>query len=155
MTHVASNEHTVATRAFMLLPVALATHIAEEWFAGFTDWARVTINIDIDAAQFLTVNLIGLVLFTIVSAIAYLDARSAWIGVSLTALFCVNAALHAGLSIATGAYSPGTISGLLLYVPLSVIIFRWAAMNMSRSAVAGAILFGVAVHAVVTLSVAL
>ena len=110
-----SSNNYLAPLAVILLPVALAMHIAEEWFGGFTDWARLTLDIDVEATQFLSVNLVGLVLFTIGAAIAYREPRAAWIGVSLAALFCLNAILHAGLSVAIGVYSPGLALSLSLW----------------------------------------
>ena len=65
MTDSSNTDHSFAPRAFILLPFAVALHIAEEWFGGFTDWARLTLDLDIPAAQFLSTNLTGLVLFAI------------------------------------------------------------------------------------------
>ncbi len=141
--------------AFILLPLALTMHILEEWFGGFTDWARFNLDLNIDAGQFLFINLIGLVLFTIGATFAYREPRAAWIGVSLTALVGLNAILHAGLSVAVGVYSPGTITGLVLYLPLSVIIFRWAVGHLPGRVVGGAIFFGIGIHLVATLSATL
>jgi hypothetical protein len=141
-----------APLAVILLPVAVALHIAEEWFGGFIDWARLVMEVNIEAEQFLAINTIGLVLFVIGCASAYREPRAAWIGVSLAALVGVNAIVHTVLSVAVGEYSPGTITGLLLYVPMSVIIIRWAATHLSRGVVGGAILFGIGIHAVATLS---
>ena len=152
MTDSSNTDHSFAPRAFILLPFAVALHIAEEWFGGLTDWARLTLDLDIPAAQFLSTNLAGLVLFAIGATFAYREPRAAWIGVSLTALVCLNTILHTGLSVAVGVYSPGTITGLLLYIPMSVIIFRWAATHLSRGVFGGAIIFGIGIQAVATLS---
>ncbi len=141
-----------APLAVILLPVAVALHIAEEWFAGLTDWANLFLDIDIGAERFLTINMIGLVLFVIGAASAYREPRATWIGVSLAALVGLNAVVHMVLSVAVGAYSPGTITGLLLYIPLCIIIFRWAAVHQPRSVIVGSILFGIGIHAVATLS---
>ncbi len=141
-----------APLAVILLPVAVALHLAEEWFAGLIDWASLVLDVNIEAERFLTINMIGLVLFVLGAAFAYREPRAAWISVSLAALVGVNAIAHTVLSVVVGSYSPGTITGLLLYIPLSVIIIRWAATHLSRGVVGGAILFGIGVHAVATLS---
>ena len=146
-----NNNPSSAPPAVILLPVAVAMHVAEEWFGGFIDWASHFLDINIGAERFLAINTIGLVLFVIGAASAYREPRVAWIGVSLAALVGLNAILHTGLSVAVGAYSPGTITGLLLYVPLSVIIIRWAATHLSHRVVGGAILLGIAIHAMATL----
>jgi len=134
------------------LPVALALHIAEEWSWGFTEWASVALNVNIGIDRFLAINLTGLVLFVIGAATAYRNPRAAWIGVSLAALVGVNAILHTVLSVALEDYSPGTVTGLLLYIPLCIIIFRWAAAHQPRSVLVGSTLFGIGFHAVATLS---
>lgn len=147
-----NDNHTSAPFAVIVLPVAVALHIAEEWFAGLIDWASLFLDINIGAERFLTINMIGLVLFIIGAASAYHEPRAAWIGVSLAALIGLNAVAHTVLSVAVGAYSPGTITGLFLYIPLCIIIFRWAAAHQPRSVIVGSILFGISIHAVATLS---
>ena len=155
MTESLNDDPLSAPIAVILLPVAVAMHVAEEWFGGFIDWASLVLDVNIGADRFLAINMIGLVLFVIGAASAYREPRAAWIGVSLAALVGLNAIVHTVLSVAVGAYSPGTITGLLLYVPLSIIIIRWAATYLSRLVVGGAILFGIGIHAVATLSATL
>ncbi|MDH3528979.1 MAG: HXXEE domain-containing protein [Acidobacteriota bacterium] len=152
-TDSSNTGHTFAPFAVVLLPFALAMHIAEEWFLGFPDWARLALEIDIEAARFLYTNLIGLALCSIGAAISFREPGAAWIGVSLAALFSVNTILHAGLSVVVGVYSPGTITGLFLYIPLSFLIFRWSATHLSRAAFAGALLIGIGIHFAATLAV--
>ena len=147
-----NNTRSPAPLAVILLPVAVALHIAEEWFGGFTDWASLELGIRIGAEQFLAINMIGLILFVLGAASAYREPRAAWIGAALAGLVGVNAIAHAVLSVAVGAYSPGTITGLLLYLPMSAIILRWALDHLSRGVFGGAILFGIGLHAVATLS---
>jgi len=141
-----------APRAVILLPVAVAFHVAEEWFGGLIEWADLALNLHIGIDRFVTVNLTGLVLFVIGATSAYLNPRAAWISVSLAALVGINAILHTVLSVVLGSYSPGTVTGLLLYIPLCIIIFRWAAAHQPRGVVVGSILFGIGIHAVATLS---
>ena len=144
-----------APLAMILLPVAFALHVVEEWFGGLIDWARLELDLNIDAERFLAINTIGLFLFVIGCAFAYREPRAAWIGVSLAALVGVNAIAHTVLSVFVGEYSPGTITGLLLYVPICIIIIRWAAAHLSRGVVDGATLFGIGIHGVATLSATL
>ena len=141
--------------AMILLPVAVALHIAEEWFGGLVDWASLALNLNIGNERFLAINAVGLVLIVIGSILAYREPSAAWIGVSIAALVGVNAIAHTVLSVAVGSYSPGTITGLFLYLPLVFIIMRWAAANLSRGVIGAAILFGIGIHAVATLSATL
>lgn len=138
--------------AVALLPVAVAAHIAEEWYGGFTVWASGNLGIGIGDGRFLVVNAIGLILAAIGAASAYRDRRAAWIGVAMAALVGLNTVVHMTLSIITGTYSPGTVTGVLLYIPLSAVILVWAVRHLSRRVVGGAVLCGVVIHAVATLS---
>lgn len=155
MTRKPQNDHSKMPGAILLLPVAVTFHVAEEWFGGFTDWARVTMGVDIGAARFIAINLTGLIVFTVGAVSAYISPRSALIGVTLTSLVCLNAIVHTGLTLAYGVYSPGTATGLLLYAPLSAVIFRWAFANLPGTAIAGAVLAGFVLHALVTISATL
>jgi hypothetical protein len=155
MIETLDDNSSSAPLAVILLPVAVAMHIVEEWFGGFIDWLSLALDVNIEAERFLAINMIGLVLFVIGCASAYREPRAAWIGVSLAALVGVNAIAHTVLSVFVGEYSPGTITGLLLYVPISIIIIRWATAHLSRGVVGGAILFGIGIHAVATLSATL
>ncbi len=155
MTESPNEKFSAAPVAVILLPVAVALHIAEEWFGGFVDWAGLALNLNIGNERFLAINAVGLVLIVIGAVSAYREPRAAWIGVSIAALVGLNAILHTVLSVIVGAYSPGTITGLLLYVPLAFIIIRWAAAHLSGRVVGGAILFGIGIHVVATLSASL
>ena len=155
MTESPHETPAAAPRAVILLPVAVALHIVEEWYGGLVDWAALALNLNIGTERFLAINAVGLVLIVIGSISAYREPSAAWIGVSIAALVGVNAIAHTVLSVAFGSYSPGTITGLLLYLPLAFIIMRWAGAHLSRGVVGAAILFGIGIHAVATLSATL
>ena len=155
MTESPHETPAAAPRVVILLPVAVALHIAEEWHWGLVDWAVFALNLNIGTERFLAINAVGLVLIVIGSILAYREPSAAWIGVSIAALVGANAIAHTVLSLAVGSYSPGTITGLFLYLPLVFIIMRWAAANLSRGVIGAAILFGIGIHAVATLSATL
>jgi hypothetical protein len=48
-----------------------------------------------------------------------------------------------------GRYSPGAITGLLLYLPLSAIVLRSLASRLPHVVLVRAVLFGFVLHAVV------
>jgi hypothetical protein len=96
------DSHSSAPFAVILLPVAVALHIVEEWFGGFIDWLSLALDVNIEAERFLAINMIGLVLFAIGCASAYREPRAAWVGVSLAALVGVNAIAHTVLSVVVG-----------------------------------------------------
>lgn len=133
-----------------LLPVALLLHQAEEWFGGFPEWTRYAVGNGVTAERFLLINAVGLVLFTVWTVAAFRERRMAWIVASLAALIGLNGVLHAVASMLVGRYSPGTVTGLLLSLPLCIVVLRAALLALPRGSVVGAIAAGVLFHGLVT-----
>jgi hypothetical protein len=98
----------------------------------------------------LVINAVGLLLFTVGTVAAFRDPSMAWILASLAALIGVNAALHTLATIAFDRYSPGIATGLLLYVPLSILVLRSSSALLPRAHFVGAVVAGVLLHAFVT-----
>lgn len=136
----------------ILLPVAVLLHIVEEWFGGFPAWASTVLGTEISPERFLLINAIGFAIFVVGALAALLSPHMVWFGVSLAALVGLNAALHGLASLIVGSYSPGTVTGLLLYIPLSAILLRSSASQLPRAVFVGSVLFGILVHALATFS---
>lgn len=66
----------------------------------------------------------------------------------------VNAFVHIGPAVAAGSYNPGLLTAVLLFLPLSLWTFRVALArpDLGWCVVAAALVGGVAVHAVLMLS---
>ena len=62
----------------------------------------------------------------------------------------VNGFAHMALSLVYGSYSAGAVTGLLLFIPLSFVVLRALAKQLSRSAFLGSVLFGLLIHALAT-----
>ena len=73
----------------------------------------------------------------------------AWIATALAALFGLNAVLHTLATVAWSSYAPGVITGILVYLPLSIVILRSSFLQMSRAAFYGSFFFGVLLHGLV------
>lgn len=134
----------------LLLLAAVVLHIAEEWFGGFPAWSAAILGSEIDPERFFSISAHGVAIFVAGGLAAYVSPRMAWCGVSLAALIGLNALVHGLATLVTGSYSPGTVTGLLLYLPLSGFLLGWAARRLSRPALASAIGLGVLVHALAT-----
>ncbi|MBT8461371.1 MAG: HXXEE domain-containing protein, partial [Gemmatimonadetes bacterium] len=152
MTASEPDRPPAAPRAVILLPFALLLHQAEEWFGGFPTWSAAILGSEISSERFLLINALGLVVFVVGSLAALGSPQMAWFGVSLAALVSLNGVLHGIASLATGSYSPGTVTGLVLYIPLSAIVLRSSSRRLSKTVFAGSVLFGVLVHALATFS---
>ena len=125
--------------------------MAEEWFGGFPEWTAVIAGDGLEPARFLVINALGLLLFSAGTWAAFRDAGASWIVTSLAALVGLNAVLHVLATAAFARYSPGVVTGLLLYVPLSAAVLRSSATSLTRARFAGAVLGGVVLHGMVTL----
>ncbi len=93
-------------------------HVAEEYFGGFT-----RVKFSLTMAQFVVVNaaFVGLAL-----AASLLWPRHPVYCLSIPALLLINTCVHLVPMLATRRYSPGFVSALLLYVPLSIYAFHVA-----------------------------
>ena len=88
----------------------------------------------------------------IVGVVLVIKSKSyRWLLVSFGTVILINGLVHAGASVVTRSYSPGVVSGLLIFVPLggSTLLGGWKRVNR-RTFNAGVVL-GVAMHAVVVL----
>jgi hypothetical protein len=114
---------------FWTLVGAAVVHVAEEHFGGFLEFTRhiadrfTRVKFSLTMAQFVVVNaaFIGLTI-----AAALLWPRHPAFCLSIPALLLINTCLHLVPMLATRRYSPGSISALLLYVPLSIYAFHVA-----------------------------
>lgn len=108
------------------LPLVFAVHVAEE-APGFVAWFNSLVTPPITQRLFLSVNATA---FVITLAVASLVATSrdtgscivgvAWVGF----LMLANGMLHLVGTLVHLRYSPGVITGTLLYLPLSVLFMR-------------------------------
>jgi len=106
-----------------LLPATLLVHQMEEYFGRFPLWYSNLLNAQLSNQDFIIINGIGLFLITLI-ALSYLFNKNNMILVTLGTLVFVNGIVHLLLSIFTFSYSPGTISGVVLFLPLGTIIFK-------------------------------
>ena len=114
--------------AWSLLCAALI-HIIEEfvWPGGFKAWYRVYLpGIAASVTDRFLIGINGVLLgFSALVALAvqapHGNGVAAWL--SLAALLFCNGFFHALGTVQTRRYSPGVISGMLLYVPLAVYGF--------------------------------
>lgn len=150
MTTQATARTSFPPRVALLLPVVLLLHQAEEWFGGFPEWTRYAVGSGVTDDRFLLINAVGFVLFTIWTLVAFRERRVAWIVASLATLMGLNGILHAVASMVVDRYSPGTATGLLLSLPLSIVVLRAAVAALPREMVVGAIAAGVLFHGLAT-----
>lgn len=137
-------------RVAWVLPIVLLLHQAEEWFGGFPEWTSFAFGDGVEPERFLLINAAGFLLVTFWTVAAFRDRRIAWIVASFAALLGLNAVLHALGTVIIGRYSPGTATGLLLSLPLSIAVLRSSADGLPRRHFVGAVMAGVLFHGLVT-----
>jgi hypothetical protein len=134
-----------------VLPAAYAIHAAEEAFGGggFMEWMAVRGGLRLTLAQFLGLNLAGLVLLCVAMWGSRRRQAWRWTIVCAAAIILTNGVAHAAISIVTASYVPGLWTGLLLYAPLGTIFLVHAWGLMSRRAYAAGAGTGFAIHGAV------
>ena len=117
----------VSLRKLVLLaPLVFIVHVVEE-APGFVAWFNSLVPRGITQRSFLTVNAAALVItvLLVVLVVASHDGVSglllaAWVGF----LFLANGILHLIGTLAHARYSPGVVSGTLLYLPYGTLVLR-------------------------------
>jgi hypothetical protein len=103
---------------------AVGAHIVEEYALNFVGWANIAMHAPITWEDFHLVNF-GVIVYCI--ACAVVGQRSPAFALSSAALVILNAVgFHGGASVMTGAYSPGTASALILFVPSGLAAYAAA-----------------------------
>ena len=106
-----------------LLPLILLIHQSEEYFYQFPLWFSNLFDANLSSQDFILINGIGLFVITVLT-LFYIIHKNNFILVALGTLVFVNGIIHLLLSLYTFSYSPGTISGVVLFIPLGWIILK-------------------------------
>ena len=109
--------------ALWIAVAAIAVHFIEEYAMNFPGWAARVFALPITPEDFHFVNA-SVALYAI--ACAAVGWRLAAFSLTLAGLIGVNGVFHAGASLLAGDYSPGAITGLVVFVPASVAAYRSA-----------------------------
>jgi len=123
-----------------LFPATLAVHFLEElWLhGGFYSWLSTVTGERLPGALLLPAGLAGVALGAGAVYLALRDPRFLWVVPALGGIYLVNAAFHVGASWLTGTLSPGTVSGLVLWLPLGTAGVVWAFRSLpTRRALLG------------------
>lgn len=84
-----------------------------------------------DAERFLELNGIAWIAVLMASLIVLWRASARWVLVPLATVTAINGCAHAVGSIATMSYSPGVISGVMLWMPLGIFTLRRGYLDLS------------------------
>ena len=109
-----------------LIPLAYLVHLFDEYFSGdgFPNWFSGIFDVSLSITDFVVINSIGLTA-TVITAILYKQGKvNNFIIATLGILFFINGIIHLIASGLTATYSPGTITGTIIYLPLGFVIFK-------------------------------
>ena len=107
-----------------LIPVAYLFHLADEYFTGFPDWFSRLFKVDLSLNNFIIINSIGFTATILIAILYSFNKINSFVIAVLGTLFFVNGIVHILASVFTYSYSPGTISGLIFYLPLGFLIYK-------------------------------
>jgi hypothetical protein len=134
-----------------LFPATYAIHLAEELWGGegFIAWFARIAGVALTARQFLLWNVIALLSMSasIILMMRYQHLRALLPAYAVA--FLLNALSHLIAGLYTFSYSPGTLSGLLLWTPLGVLTLLRFSPTLSRRARRTGLLIGALMHGVV------
>lgn len=135
-----------------LFPVSYIAHAAEEYCCGdtFPVWISRLASVHFTATAFLWLNGIALALMFAAAWLATYAVRMRLLLATLATIVVINGAAHAIGSLATASYSPGVVTGVLVWLPLGVAALRHAGRQLTRRSFAMGVALGVAAHAVVS-----
>lgn len=112
------------SKLVLLAPPAYLLHILEE-ASGFVVWTRLYPTLfsnTLSTTIFVITNAVYMSL--VVVAVLLCARRSAvTLGLAVIVFLFSNAVFHIGFTIFSGIYSPGTVTAVVLYVPLTVAGF--------------------------------
>ncbi len=109
-----------------LIPLAYLFHLSDEYFMGegFPNWFSGVFKVDLSNINFIIINSVGLIATVVIVILYTIDKVNNFVIAALGTLFFVNGIIHFLASLLTASYSPGTISGALLYLPLGYLIYK-------------------------------
>lgn len=83
-------------------------------------------NVGLSLNNFILINTIGFIAVVAISILYSLNKVNNFVIAALGTLFIVNGIVHTMASVLTGTYSPGTLSGIVIYIPLVLTIFPFS-----------------------------
>ena len=143
----------VGSSIFLWLPaIAVAAHLVEEfvWPGGFADWYRAyrpERAASVTTRYLVIVNAV-LVLIALLPPVLRHSPRGLAFWLIVAAIGATNGLFHIWATISGRRYSPGVVTGALVYLPLVVFGFRElvAPRLVGRGTALQAVIVGIGFH---------
>lgn len=128
---------------------AYALHLVEEFWGGFPQWIARVAGEPLPPAAFLSINAAAMAVLVLAIRAATSSERAGWLAVAIGTAAGTNAIAHLGGSMLTGIYSPGLLTGIVIYVPLSLLTLTRAVRQAPPTAFGRGVAVGIVVNVVV------
>lgn len=141
---------------YRLIPAQWLAHFADEWMFGFPDWSTRHFE-PLPESFWISMMTVLTVPMVVVGWAASRPAAGSGIRLFCAAvqmLFFSNALFHLITTFSFGEYSPGTATGVLLFLPLSLLLWRAVLREseVTRSSFTTALVVGFVFHGLVLLN---
>ena len=136
-----------------LFPATYLIHAMEEYWGGegFYRWMKRIVGWEMTPSEFVNINTTAWLLM-IGSILVFRRTPSIrWLTIGFGTVVLINGFAHLAGSILTGTYSPGVVSGTLLWIPLGVITLGRGWRGATRRSFISGVLVGLIIHAVLFL----
>ena len=116
------------------LPIAYLIHLSEEYFSGggFPMWFSGIFKTSLSSNDFIIINSVGITATLIIVILYSLNKVNHFFIATLGTLFFINGLIHLFASVTTLEYSPGTLTGIVIYLPLGYVVFKKIFQLMPR-----------------------
>ena len=132
-----------------LFPSSYALHILEEWFGGFPEWTATVAGSPLPREAFIVINVVAFAAMILATRAAIQRESHGWMGIAIATVLLVNALVHILGSILTGSYSPGLVTGVVLYLPLAQLALMRAWNQAGNGMFGMGVAAGLGIHALV------
>lgn len=108
------------------LPAAYLLHLFDEYFigAGFAGWFSMLFKASLSESNFIVINAVGFTIILIIAILYTFGKANNFVLAVVGSLFFINGIIHPLVSILTATFSPGTITGVIIYLPLGILVFK-------------------------------
>lgn len=135
-----------------LLVASYAAHLVEEYVGGFPEWFALIRGSPLPLEAFLAINAVGLAAMAAAARAATRREDLGWLGIGIATIVLLNGVAHLLASLVTATYSPGLLTGLVLYLPLGQFALVRAWHQAPTPCFWRGVTAGVAAHTLVTMT---
>jgi len=123
---VTMSEERIKTKYIAwFLPVAFLLHLLDEYFigAGFAGWFSMLFKASLSESNFIVINAAGFAIVLIIAILYTIGKVNNFVLATVGSLFFINGIIHPLASFLSATFSPGTITGVIIYLPFGLIVF--------------------------------